>query len=138
MDMERMVCKSCGGVLKDISAGHTGARWVCEYCGAEYMRDTDMPGIRIVEVRPSRFEVIKAEQVITMNLYPEGDIEDIIKEQMVHKLAKRILECADITKEIDPYLNALRYQARIRVVRDNNDNPSFIRGGRMELNNGRG
>lgn len=72
MDIKRMICKSCGGVLTDISFWHGGPRWRCEYCGAEYIVEGAPANPNFIEVVPARCEVLRARVVLFTSVRNAG------------------------------------------------------------------
>ena len=127
IDMKRMVCKSCGGALTDISRDHSGNRWRCEYCGAEYVprEVVALSGEKLlVEMVPARCETLRVRQLVKLDYihFLKGednanDFVDFIKRQMVGKLAEAIFECADFVEEPDLYNGNMRYTATVRIVK---------------------
>ena len=122
-----MVCKSCGGVLTDISRDHSGNRWRCEYCGAEYVPQevVSFSGENLlVEIVPARCETLRVRQRVKLDYIHflkggdnENDFVDFIKREMVGKLAEAIFECADFVAEPDPCNGDMRYTATVRIVK---------------------
>jgi len=124
--MKRMVCKSCGGVLTDISRDHSGNRWRCEYCGAEYVAQevVALSGKKLlVETVPARCETLRVKQLVKLdysnflNNDNANDFVEFIKRKMVDQLAEAIFECADFVAEPDPCHGDIRYTATVRIVK---------------------
>lgn len=122
LELKRMVCKSCGGLLKDVSALHTGGRWLCEYCGAEYMVKTESAQRNIVEVVPARCDAVRAQVMIDRSLIdklPKEEVRKIAVMRLASDIAKTIAENVKIKEEDDLYMDAKKYTAQIRIIKEN-------------------
>lgn len=117
--MKRMVCKACGGVLKDISFGYgVGNRWLCEYCGSEYITRGPTEQPYIAEVLPARCEALKAGVTMAdelLNYLDPTEAKELIKRRLADKLANELINKMDLIEENDPATMSRRYTASIRI-----------------------
>lgn len=118
MDIKRMICKACGGVLTDISIMNV-SRWRCEYCGAEYIIEGVPANPNIVEVVPARYEVLRARVVLdpkaVMEISP-AVLEAHVKGLLADELARAIIDVADIKARY--YITGEKeFDASVRIVR---------------------
>lgn len=115
-----MVCKSCGGVLTDISFMHGGRRWRCEYCGAEYVLEGMSEEPNIIEIVPAKFDVLRARIMVDplalLNV-PEAEIDRHVKSLLVHELVDEIINLADIKTTDDISTGCKVISASVRIVR---------------------
>lgn len=122
MDIKRMICKSCGGVLTDISTWNV-SRWRCEYCGAEYIVEGAPAHSNFVEVVPARYEVLRARVVVDTKAFmdvPPAVLETHVKRLLADDLAREIIDVADIKARY--YISGEKeVTASVRIVKRRDD-----------------
>ena len=113
--MERLTCKLCRGDLR-----HQGdMRFICEYCGAEYLLEGTEGARHFIQLRPAQCSTRKINRVIPTEVakcFKGSDLIEQVKREMVEKLADAILDSVDYTEELIPELNEVRCTAKVRII----------------------
>lgn len=109
--MEELKCKNCGAPLA--RDGH------CEYCGAQYRIDRNLPELHYVEVHAPMTQTIGAEVIIDRwmrgRFTPER-ISEYATEELSKRLASGLTEYLKLNVREDPLAEATIIRGTVRVI----------------------
>ena len=115
--MKELKCTGCGAPLV---GGAFFGKYVCQYCGARYEKKAEFNDrIMLSQTEPGYIKMVSAEMAVSYDALAylgEGNAEELVKEQLAHKIADGLKDFITIRTDDDLIECTRVFQAKLRIV----------------------